>query len=56
MGKKVDITKLSSRRKRHKREVVKKPPCRILIVSEGTKTEPNYFEEFELAKKQILCL
>lgn len=52
MGKKVDITKLSSRRKRHKREVVKNPPCRILIVSEGTKTEPNYFEEFELAKNK----
>lgn len=54
MGKKVDITKLSSKRKRHDRDVVKKQPCRILIVSEGTKTEPNYFDKFKLAENEYI--
>ena len=51
MAKKIKIDNVSTKFKRQSQKRVSKVVrCSILIVCEGTKTEPNYFEAF--AKKQ----
>lgn len=50
-AKKIKIDNASSKfRRQSQRRVQKVVRCSILIVCEGTKTEPNYFEAF--AKRQ----
>ena len=51
MAKKIKIDNVSTKFKRQSQKRVSKVVrCSVLIVCEGTKTEPNYFEAF--AKKQ----
>lgn len=50
MARKIKIDNALIKRQRRKeanRTVVKKISCRILIICEGEKTEPNYFRSFE---------
>lgn len=45
--------------KRHKqkeRKTIKKISCRILIVCEGEKTEPNYFKAFKVINNESFVI
>lgn len=53
MAKKIKINKVilqQQKRKEKKRLSKKETSCRILIVCEGEKTEPNYFRSFQVGK------
>ena len=51
---KIDNASSKFRRQSQKREQ-KVIRCSVLIVCEGTKTEPNYFEAFALHRLQNIC-